>query len=101
MLSFKEHIKAALLMLKMPASQAISYNFDSYMLTEVQPGQLLVLEVDERLVLSNLVFLCLSVKFFVCQPQRSEATGAMEPWRPTGAFVPKPGECTGCPQVSL
>ena len=46
----KERIKSALLS-KVPAAQAISYNFDSYMLTEVQPGQLRVLEVDERLVL--------------------------------------------------
>ncbi|KXZ55021.1 hypothetical protein GPECTOR_3g183 [Gonium pectorale] len=46
----KERIKSALVA-KVPAPQLISYNFDSYMLTEVQPGQLRVLEVDERLVL--------------------------------------------------
>lgn len=46
----KDRIKNAL-MSKVPAAQTIQYNFDSYMLTEVQPGQLRVLEVDERLVL--------------------------------------------------
>ncbi|KAG2489375.1 hypothetical protein HYH03_012205 [Edaphochlamys debaryana] len=46
----KDRIKNALAA-KTPAPQAVSYNFDSYMLTEVQPGQLRVLEVDERLVL--------------------------------------------------
>lgn len=46
----KDKLKAALLA-KVPASQTISYNFDSYMVTDVQPGQLRILEVDERLVL--------------------------------------------------
>nr|AAK30366.1 cytochrome c oxidase subunit II [Polytomella sp. Pringsheim 198.80]AAK32116.1 cytochrome c oxidase subunit II [Polytomella sp. Pringsheim 198.80] len=46
----KDKLKAALLS-KVPASQPIQYNFDSYMVTDVQPGQLRMLEVDERLVL--------------------------------------------------
>lgn len=46
----KSRIKEALLG-KVPAAVPISYNFDSYMLTDVQPGQLRILEVDERLVL--------------------------------------------------
>lgn len=46
----KDRIKSALLA-KVPASAPVQYNFDSYMLTDVQPGQLRVLEVDERLVL--------------------------------------------------
>jgi len=46
----KDRIKAAL-GAKLPAQQAISYNFDSYMVQDVQPGQLRILEVDERLVL--------------------------------------------------
>jgi cytochrome c oxidase subunit 2 len=46
----KDRIKGAL-MSKVQGSTPISYNFDSYMLTEVQPGQLRILEVDERLVL--------------------------------------------------
>ncbi|KAG1680942.1 hypothetical protein FOA52_009901 [Chlamydomonas sp. UWO 241] len=36
---------------KVPTSSAVSYNFDSYMLQDIEPGQLRILEVDERLVL--------------------------------------------------
>eukprot|EP00195_Chlamydomonas_chlamydogama_P006250 CAMPEP_0202892268 /NCGR_PEP_ID=MMETSP1392-20130828/2019_1 /ASSEMBLY_ACC=CAM_ASM_000868 /TAXON_ID=225041 /ORGANISM="Chlamydomonas chlamydogama, Strain SAG 11-48b" /LENGTH=155 /DNA_ID=CAMNT_0049576163 /DNA_START=150 /DNA_END=617 /DNA_ORIENTATION=+ len=46
----KDRIKSALLS-KVPASQPITYNFDSYMVQDIQPGQLRILEVDERLVL--------------------------------------------------
>lgn len=46
----KERIKHAL-GAKIPAAQAVSYNFDSYMLQDIQPGQLRLLDVDERLVL--------------------------------------------------
>lgn len=42
-------VKEALLS-KAPTKSA-SYNFDSYMLTDVEPGQLRLLDVDERLVL--------------------------------------------------
>jgi heme/copper-type cytochrome/quinol oxidase subunit 2 len=46
----KDRLKTALLA-KVPTGQTISYNFDSYMLTDLQPGQIRCLEVDERLVL--------------------------------------------------
>ncbi len=70
----KERLKTALFA-KIPAAQAVQYNFDSYMLQDIQvraaawrcavlwlssmpisccclqPGQLRILEVDERLVL--------------------------------------------------
>jgi len=46
----RERIKSALGM-RVPAAQPVSYNFDSYMLQDVEPGQLRLLEVDERLVL--------------------------------------------------
>ncbi|GFH10778.1 cytochrome c oxidase subunit II [Haematococcus lacustris] len=46
----KDRLKAAL-GARIPAAQAVSYNFDSYMLQDIQPGQLRILEVDERLVL--------------------------------------------------
>lgn len=46
----KDKIKSSLLA-KVPPSQPVVYNFDSYMLTDLQPGQLRCLDVDERLVL--------------------------------------------------
>ncbi|GAX81757.1 hypothetical protein CEUSTIGMA_g9185.t1 [Chlamydomonas eustigma] len=46
----KDRIKTALIG-KIPATAPIQYNFDSYMVQDIQPGQLRILEVDERLVL--------------------------------------------------
>lgn len=46
----KDRVKAALLA-KGGDGKVIEYNFDSYMLTDVEPGQLRTLDVDERLVL--------------------------------------------------
>ena len=46
----KDRLKTALLS-TVPVSKPIKQNFDSYMLTDVEPGQLRLLEVDERLVL--------------------------------------------------
>jgi len=48
----KDRLKSAL-QAKLPAPKTISYAFDSYMIQDenIQPGQMRVLEVDERLVL--------------------------------------------------
>jgi len=46
----KERIKAAL-GARLPQAQPVSYQFDSYMLQDIEPGQLRLLDVDERLVL--------------------------------------------------
>ncbi|KAF5836748.1 cytochrome c oxidase subunit II [Dunaliella salina] len=46
----KDRIKGAM-GLRVPPAQAVNYNFDSYMLQDIEPGQLRLLEVDERLVL--------------------------------------------------
>jgi heme/copper-type cytochrome/quinol oxidase subunit 2 len=52
--SFRDELKKKLkdaLIAKVPKPQTVQYNFDSYMLTEFKPGQMRLLDVDERLVL--------------------------------------------------
>lgn len=52
--TFRADIKRRVLealQLRVPAAQPIRQAFDSYMLQDVEPGQLRLLEVDERLVL--------------------------------------------------
>lgn len=46
----KDRIKAAL-GARIPEAKPVVYNFDSYMLQDIEPGQLRLLDVDERLVL--------------------------------------------------
>lgn len=46
----RDRIKAALTS-KLPEPQEVKYQFDSYMVQDPEPGQLRILEVDERLVL--------------------------------------------------
>jgi len=53
--SFRKEVLAkvrnAILAKANPAVQKVEYNFDSYMVTDPEPGQLRNLDVDERLVL--------------------------------------------------
>jgi hypothetical protein len=52
--SFKSELRSRVkeaIMSKIGATRTAEYNFDSYMLADVEPGQLRLLDVDERLVL--------------------------------------------------
>jgi heme/copper-type cytochrome/quinol oxidase subunit 2 len=47
----RKRVTEALLAKSEEEGKTASYNFDSYMLTDVEPGQLRLLDTDERLVL--------------------------------------------------
>jgi heme/copper-type cytochrome/quinol oxidase subunit 2 len=52
--SFKAELRSRVkeaIMSKVQNTRTAEYNFDSYMLTDVEPGQMRLLDVDERLVL--------------------------------------------------
>eukprot|EP00775_Hariotina_reticulata_P007482 gene7482-7691_t len=68
-------------------AKTAEYNFDSYMLTDVEPGQLRLLDVDERLVLPTNSLIRLLVWVTIQRPgvfygQCSELCGANHAFMP-------------------